>query len=299
MGTPATVYDAIVGAYTIRQVTGARYEPNFQTVSDRFSGGQSPSQVSIITGDPVVSFETPDLASAVAALSATAGLAIVSPGTITIPFQDRAEAAAFEGSAAHQTLSATLGLIIPTEISASQDDEGGASLKLEFYPASTDGIAAPVAFNTGATLASQAFVGSYDLGPVKIASAFIGKIKSWRLMFGLKVSRQRYNGESYAQTTGMAIVSLDPMLEITFVDVASAQSSGLFGAVASTVTAFCRVRAAGSTHTADASSAHFSATLTGGLHCVDGISGSGQEDVSCVRRIIGKSLAFSAAAAVA
>src|SRR4051812_28153005 len=115
MAAPAAVYDALFGTYNVRQIKDVDYQPNFQTVSDRFSGGLDPQQVSIISGDPVISFSTADIAGMIAALSASAGLAITSAGTITVPWQDRDPGGTFEGAAAHQTLSATLGLIIPTE----------------------------------------------------------------------------------------------------------------------------------------------------------------------------------------
>jgi hypothetical protein len=299
MPSPAAIYDSAVAAYAIKQLGMSDYKPNYKYAKDRYSGGLSIQQVSIIEGDPVISLTTQDLAGVIANVSASAGLAVTSAGTIVFPWQDRDAGATFEAAATnHQTLSATLGLIVPTEINASQDSEDGATCNLEFYPASSDGLTEPVAINTGATLSAQAFVGSYDLGPVKVASTNIGNVESIKVNFGIGVVRKRYNGETWARIAGIWINLLDPTFEITFCDAVSAQAGGLRAAVASTVTAYLRIRAAGSTHTADASSAHIAITLTGGLNVLDGGSGNKQDDVTFTRTIIGKSLAFSSTSAI-
>ena len=153
------IYDGIFDSLNIRQVQNTDYQPNLETAVGRYSGGLDPQQINIIKGDPVISFTTTDLATVLAGISVTAGLALTSAGTITVPFQSRASGGTFLGSSSHKTLSATLGLLVPMELSASQGDKKGAQLKLELYPASSSGLANPVAMNTGATLAAQAFVG--------------------------------------------------------------------------------------------------------------------------------------------
>lgn len=291
-------YDSIVDSLNIRQVQNTDYQPNFETAVGRYSGGLDPQQINIIKGDPVISFTTTDLATVLAGISVTAGLALTSSGTITIPFQSRASGGTFLGSSSHKTLSATLGLLVPMELSASQGDKKGAQLKLELYPASSSGLANPVAMNTGATLASQAFVGGYDLGPVKIGSTLLTQLTSSKVMFGITVQRKQYNGEPWARISGITINLRDPIFEFTFEDEASLQSFDHYSALSTTCTAFFRQKTSGSTYTADASSAHIAMTLTNGIQVLQSASGSDSENSQFTRRVMGHTLSKSTSSAI-
>jgi hypothetical protein len=296
---PSVVYEAILDSWTVKQVYATSVNPGLKQARAKASGAVASSQVALISADPVISISTSDLAGAIGALSATAGLVLSSANTI--PFADRADGAAFQGTLSHQTISFVNGLAVPVELSATQDSEEGATFKVEVYPcAATDpGQTSPFTYNTGVSLVSSTFVNMYDLGPLKIASTFVVGVKSISVKFGITVKRDRYGGQVWPLISGTYITSVDPVISVTFEDTASMQTAGEFAATASTITAYFRKRTAGSAHIANATAENVSCTLTGGMNMMTDVSGSGMDaNMSLTREFHGLSLAFSAAAAI-
>ena len=296
---PSVIYEAVLDAVTIKQVTATSINPGLTASRAKASGAVASSQVSITKAEPVINITTSDLAGVIAGISPTAGLVVSSAGLI--PFKDRAAGGTFEGSAAHQTVSFVNALAVPMEITASQDSEEGATCKIDVHVAgaSDPGQTSPLTFNTGATLAAASFVGVYDLGPVKIASTTIVGVKSVSVKFGLTVSKYRYGGQVWPLISGICITASDPSISVTFEDTASAQAAGEFAATASTITAYFRLRVAGGTHVDNATATNVSCTLTGGMHMVTDASGSGMDgNVSLTREFQGLSLAFSSTSAI-
>lgn len=294
----SAVYSGVFGAYTIGQITQSDYQPNKKVKVDCYSGELDGEQFSIVQADPVITLTTADLYSLIGSASATEGLAMTSAGTITIPFQNRASGGTYQGSGSHHTLSATLGLLVPTEIMASQDSEDGAQAKLEIYPASTDGLTNPVAINDSITLSGQSFVASYDLGPFKIGSTLFSQIASAKVTFGLMVPRKRYNGETWSRIAGITIVTRRPQLEVTFCSAADLKTFDHYSALNTTATAFFRKRSAGGTHVADGTGGHVSCTITTGIQTLQSASASKSDDATFTRVIQGKTLSFSRTATI-
>lgn len=296
---PSVVYEAVLDAVTIKQVTGTSVNFGLKHARASMSATVATSQVALVSAEPVVSITSADLAGIIATISPTAGLVVSS--ACVIPFADRADGAAFQGSSAHQTLSFVNGLVVPVEISASQDSEEGALCKLDVHvaAASDPGQTSPFTFNTGASLASATFTGMYDLGPVKIASTTISGVKSSSVKFGINVQKMRYGGQVWPLISGIYIVSIEPVLSVTFEDTASAQAAGEFAATATTATAYFRHRVAGSAHVANATATNVSCTITGGMNMLTSVEGSDQKsNVSLTREFQGLSWAFSSTAAI-
>lgn len=292
------IFDGVYGALALRELVNVDYKPDFKDAPFRASGAIFRSQSVIISGEPVAELESMDLYGIVGAVDPSSGLAITSPGTITLPWQVRAAGGMFVSNGNNYTISGTLGLLVPDEISASQDEEAGVTIKYKIYLASSDGMTAPVAFNSSATLASQAFNESYSMGPAKINSTFIDGLKSWSYRFGITVKVDRYGGGVFPTMGGITISEVNPEMDFTFEDMASAASFGHFNSI-TTATAFARKNVHGGTRVADATSGHFSVTMTSGIQILQGLTGKGTDNGSFTRTIKGHTQAFSRAAAVA
>lgn len=292
------VYDGVFGGLALREIVNTDYKPEFKDAGYRQSGAIYRTQSVITSGEPMVDVESMDLYGIVGLVDPSSGMAITFPGTITIPWQVRAAGGMFVSNGNNYSISSTLGLLVPDEISASQDSEAGVTIKYKIYLASSDGIAAPVAFNSSVTLGSQAFNESYSMGPAKIDSTFIEGLKSWTYRFGITVKVDRYGGGVFPTMAGITISEVNPEMDFTFEDMASASSFGHYASI-TTATAFARKNVHGGTRVADATSGHFSATITGGIHILQGLSGKGTDNGSFTRTIKGHTQAFSRAAAIA
>ncbi len=292
------IFDGVFGGLALRELVNVDYKPDFKDAAFRQSGAIFRSQSLIISGEPVAELESMDLYGIVGSVDPSAGMAITSPGTITLPWQVRAPGGMFVANGNNYTISSTLGLLVPDEISASQDAEAGVTIKYKIYLASSDGIVAPVAFNASATLSSQAFNESYSMGPAKIDSTFIEGLKSWAYKFGITVKVDRYGGGVFPTMYGITISEVNPEMDLTFEDMASANAFGHYGAIG-TATAFARKNVTGGTRVADNVSGHFSVAMTGGIQILQGLTGKETDNGSFTRTIKGHTQAFSRAAAVA
>ncbi len=293
------IVDGTFGSLPLRELVNVEYKPDFKDAPYRASGAIFRSQSVIVSGEPVAELESMDLYGIVGAIAdPSQGLAILSPGTITLPWQVRAPGGMFVANGNNYTISGTLGLLVPDEISASQDAEAGITIKYKIYLASSDGVTAPAAFNTSVTLGSQAFNESYSMGPVKIDSTFIDGLKSWSYKFGITVKVDRYGGGIYPTMSGIVISEVNPEMDLTFEDMASAAAFGHYGAIGS-ATAFARKNVHGGTRVADATGGHFSVAMTDGIQILQGLSGKGTDNGSFTRTIKGHTQAFSRTAAVA
>lgn len=292
------IYDGVFGSMALRQVVNAGYKTDLKDAGYRFSGAVERSQSIILSGEPVIDIESMDLYTLVGSVSASVGLALASPGTITIPLQVRSSASTFVAGSSHYTLSSTLGLLVPEEVSGSQDAEAGVTVKYKLYLASSDGFTNPITINSSQALASQAFVGTYSMGPVKINGTAIAGVKNWSYKFGIKVKVDRYSGEVWPKISGLTIPDAEPEISLTFEDAASWASFGHYGALATTAAVFARQNTSGGTRTADASGAHFSATMTNGLYLLDGVDGKDTDNGQFMHRIKGHTQAFSRTATI-
>lgn len=296
---PSVVYEAILDALTIKQVMATSYNSGLKFARASASGQVASSFVSIISGEPVINITTADLAGVIAGISPSAGLVLSSASVI--PFEARAAGGAFQGDGNHHTISFVNGLIVPVEISASQDAEDGATCKLDIHVAGTTDPSqtSPITMTTGDDLVAATFVGMYDLGPVKIASTTISGVKSSSVKFGITVEKYRYGGQVWPLIGGMCITKIEPVLSVTFEDVASAQSAGEYAATGTTATAYFRKRTAGGTHIANATTSNISCTITGGMHMLTTVDGQAMNsNVSLTREFQGLSWAFSSSAPI-
>lgn len=292
------IYDGVFGSFNIREIVNADYKTDVKDTGFRQSGAIYRSQSIITTAEPMVDIESMDLYGLVGSIDPSAGLAITSSASILVPLQVRTAGGMFVANGNNYTLSATLGLLVPDEISASQDDEAGVTVKYKLHLASSDGMTAPVAINQSATLGSQAYVASYSMGPVKINGTVINGVKSWSYKFGIGVKVDRYGGGVYPTMAGIVINEVNPEMEITFEDAASLKAFEHYGALNTTAQVFARKNLSGGTREDDADGVHFSATMTNGIQILQSVSGKGTANGSFTRMIKGHTQAFSRTATI-
>lgn len=298
MSATASVYDAIIGGLTLRQVLSCDYTPNVQAVYGRYSGGVDPQQVSVLSGDFRAQLESADLGGCFAVVSPQAGLAIASPGSILLPYNSRAPGGTFAGDLANVIAGGTLGLLVPRSVSAQQDDAKGATVTLEFFFASADGATVPVSFNANQSLSAQAFNALWSLGPVVLNDTPIGGLKGSEVQFGITVpDPNRYGGLPFNGIEGLNITERQPMASATFQDVVTAGGFGNYGEIDEAVV-YYRARAAGGTHWANASGVHVAFTLTGGLYKLRSINAQGQTNASHVLELCPLSVAVSVSSTI-
>jgi len=289
-------YDAILGSLTLRQVRKSGFQPQAKTQAGRVSGGLDASALFLKEAQPRAMFTSGDIAGVIAGLSLTAGLSVVA-GTITIPYNRRANGGTFAGGSSNFTLTGANGLILPRSISASQGEEEGASADIEVIFLSTDGLTAPVAANVNQALGSQAFNAMYAMGPVYIGGSQLTQVQSIKVDTGLQATVKLYDGTCYPTIT--FIQQRDPAIEVTFENFDALSSNGpLFATLGSGCAAYFRKKASHSTFTSDASTVHCKLSFADGLASVESAEASGTDNGSATIRLNGLALVGSAASAI-
>lgn len=290
---PVVAYDAIFDSAVITQVMSSSVAPNIRKAIGRYSGGVDPQAVYVLNAEPKVMLSTSDIAGALAAAALMTGTRYFAT-SVVVPYQKRAEGGTFDGVSQHMEFTATQGLLYVKQITANQDDEGGAKADLEFA-ATWDGSTLPLTPSTGNTLAAAAFTGMFDLGPVELNSgAALEGLTGFTINTGLTIRLKRYGGSTYPQRC--YLIQRDPTIEFTFEDF-DAIPANLFASLTSAV-AYLRKRADGSSHVADATATHTKFTLTGGLTQLDNAGAQGLEDGQVKIMLTGKSLAVNTASAI-
>lgn len=285
-----TVYDAVLGALTLKQVTDGSYAAGAQPIAGRASGNIDPDQYFGGPAEPRASFSSADVAGVIAGLSMSGGLSVAS-GTITIPFRKRSNQAGFAGAASHFTVSGTNGLIVPTRFRASQDGEA-ALADVECWFRSTDGLTMPAAVNVNQSLAAQSFNAQYALGPVTVNGAAIPEIVEVSVNPGITVRSSRHDGGIYPQK--LYIVDRRPTIDLTFEDFDEA----IAGYLALTAAVVYFRKRSGVGFAADVSTVHCAFSFADGIATAEQLSASGQQDGRCTVRLHGEALTASAASAI-
>jgi len=290
--THFVAYDCFIGAANIRQVASVNYSAETQAFRAAAAGATADSIISLMSAEPKVTIETGDLSGVIGSVPVTTGL-YVSSGSITIPFNKRAAGGTFGGVGAHTELTATNGLCIPTQFSASQDGPATASLELGLI--STDGTTSPMSESAAASLSASAFSGAYTIGPVVLNGAALNEVASVTVNTGLGMSLRRSAGGIYP-----TFVSLNtpfrPRITVGFRDVAAAATITAVSASLTTLAVYFRKRSDGAAYASGSN--HISLSFGTGLTLMDTISGDGDSDATVSVIFEGKVLSASAAAAL-
>lgn len=297
----ATVYDVVCGGTTVRQVSQTSLNPNMQIMKEKFSGNAYIAEQFIEAANYEVSLTTTDIAGALAAFrdSSNESLRILNGGTVIVPWNDRSSGGTFLAASSNHVrikgYSTTSPVqLVPMSISAPQS--GFASFQGAIHFLSRNGLEPPILVQTAQSLASQAFVGSYRLGPLNVNGTLVDQQIGWNLNFGVQLSeKKRYGGAPYP--IDCFIVSVEPTIEFTAE--AMAFLSTITGGLAITsLSAYLRKCVAGGTVVANATEENIEFSFAGGLATHNSTSGSGSAEVQNMVVVAGESLVIDTTAAI-
>lgn len=286
------LYDVIVGATTIRQVTNTNVSEGLQMEADRLSGGLSPEEVYITTADPRAQIETTDLATVLAAFNTIYGLHVAS-GTWKVPFRKRANGGTFGGNV-NFLFSGTDVHALMTTLSCQQGSMARLGIDLDFK--SSDGLTPAIACQKNQTLASQSYAGCYGLGPCYIGTTVIPTNVGMSVTFGSSLLKERYGGSNWP--TFSAVNEANPTMTVSYQDLDIAD--GIEGGIANTtVTQFLRKMKPGGTYEAAGDSEHIKIVMTGGIIAIDSASAQGTASAQGSFMIRGETMSISLDEAIA
>lgn len=288
-----TVYDAVLGALTLKQVMRSSYSLNGNPIAGTASGAPDVSEYFGGPSDPQATFESADIAGILAGLSVTAGLHVLT-GTITIPYNKRANGGTFAGATANAQLNATNALIIPTAFRCNQDDEA-AIAELMVYFRSTDGVTVPVTISVGQTLAAQSFNAQYGMGAGSINGAAIPELVGISVNTGITIDPQRTNGGIYP--SALFIKDRRPSIDFTFEDLDALATYSAQFTVMTAAVAYFRKRA-GVSYAADGSLVHIKFSFADGITTTETIQAAGTNRASATLRCYGETLTATPTSAI-
>lgn len=296
---PHVVADCILGSgNNVRQVTSVSHNDGTTVRNAMTSGGATVSQQSGIRGEEVTTVSSADLAALVALNTSTfcsVGLYLTGD-TITVPLKERSLGGQFASGSNHPALSGSDCLIIPTEFSATQDAEAGASCTFDIHWISSDGVTREAAGSTGNALASQAFNAEFALGKADVNGSDVSGVVGIAVRPGITLTKSSTNGGIYP--THISIQQVEPVVEITVndIDTAVALAGGFTTTTAMNV--YFRKRADGGTYVADITAQHIKFTFAAGIHNLGSLSANENADGTATIRVTGKALTASAASAI-
>lgn len=234
------ICDVLVGdSLTVRHVSDASFQGNYQVASVRQSGTPDPSDHDLVSGQPQFSFSSTDLAGLTGGISVTSGLRVPSTTTNGVTWITRARnGATYAGGSSERATKFAAAHVVLDSISVS--GEGTASGSVMAYAiseADTDaaGIEPPVTDVT-TTAPSQANAARYVLGAISLNAGSLTTITrgiSATINTGIEISPVRENGLIYP--VDFEIRSREPTIELTFQS--WAQLAALIGSVPQDFTA--------------------------------------------------------------
>lgn len=298
---PATVYDAVFGSDTLRQISQSNLNPNMSIMKEKFSGNAYIAEQFIESAEYAVDLTTTDIYGALGIFRSDSAesIRIANGGTVIVPWNGRTSGGTFlSATTSHVRIkgysSTSPVQLVPMSISA--PTSGFASFQGSVHFLSRNGLEAPILVQTAQTLASQAFLGSYRLGPLNVNGTLIAEQIGWNLNFGVTLSeKKRYGGAPYP--TDCFIVSVEPTIEFT-AEAMAFLSTITGGLPISSLSAYLRKCDEGATVVADATETNIEFSFAGGLATHNGTSASGSGDAQNTVIVAGEALVIDRTAAI-
>jgi hypothetical protein len=286
------------GTLDINQLESFSVEPTIQRAEVIPGGLNDRSAVLIASAQPRVRFATRDLATLMATVSISGGLALT--GAATFRMQERTSGGTFETGATQETWAATGGFLYVDSFSASQDDVNGVIANCIFIPL-WDGTNDPLIHNTGVDftlVTAPAFVSNFYLGPIYHAGAALDGIQNVTVNAGVNYEAKAFNGDPYPRLG--AIVTRQPTIQFTTAKVDAGGALAIFGRAISTgVVVYFQKAVDSGTRVAAATSQHVKITAASGDWSHDDVSVTGNDDGTLTFMATPKStLAISVASAI-
>ena len=292
---PMTLFDATVGALTIKQCQSADFSPGNRVEAARASAGVAPSAHYLTLSEPRARWSSQDIETVLAAVDELAGLTVAN-GTITIPWRVRSSGASFVSGSTNISLggSTCYGTLIPVTLTVNQDQMATVDLELMFR--SSDGFTAPLAYTASVSLSDPSFTDTFRLGPTALDGTDITSVVGYTVNFGIGSELQRTDGAVYPND--IYLPTSDPYVDVRFRDQALLNTHGpIFSSGTSAVFSLIK-NAPGGTITALTSEEHITITLDNGIKSVENVSGQGTGIVEPTLRLWCQSLTVATGAAL-
>lgn len=284
---PYIPYDAILGASTIRQLMRSTFDPQQKFDKRAAAGATAVSQIPLMEAEPRWQAESQDLVGVLTAIPLATGLAIAS-GTVTLPFEARAQGATFQSGSNHYSVSGSNLLAVVTEIKGQIG--GFASCDIEARFRSTDGLTVPYTENSAVALAASAFNATFRMGPCVVNGVTVTDLQRTSVKTGLEITARRGSGGIYPDILNLN-TPFEPMIEISAWNLA--QSSP---AITSVVQYFRRQQ--DGAPVADGTASHIAITLTGGITQTGSVGGSEGDDSDKSLTFHGDSISINLASTI-
>ncbi len=289
------VNDVTWGGLTLKQCVGLDYNSNAQVVRGRTSGGPASSAIYGLSADQRKTIRSADIAGIIAGVSLQAGLDVTA-GSIVVPFHKRSQGGVYQSGSAHWQMSAANGLLIPTEFSASKNDEA-VICSLEAMIRSTDGKTNPVTESTGNAATVAAFNAQYAFGPVTINGAQVPGCVGWTVRTGIVVSvNVGRDGGIYA--THIFIDEQNPEIELQFEDFDESENFTTAFDEMTAAEVFAYKRDPGGTYVADNVAEHVKFSFTDGIITKDSLGGQNRDTGQYTLKLHGQTLAATATSTI-
>lgn len=265
------IYPAIFQGITINNIQQVDPSPGVKQLIHTAGGAVDPSVIAMAFAEPSVAIKSCDIKNILTNVGLLTGLEISS--SATMQYQRRGGTSdLFSGAGANVTLTSVLGRLILEEFGADQDSDMGIDAMLKYYPLSSDGLTAPLIFNSGASLSGSASVAEvYTLGPAVIEGSEFAGLQKCRIKTGIEYQVKRSGGSVFAQDG--TIRKRNPVIEIEAFNASFLGYTGMYSKkLTSGVTCYFQKVDPGAGPVAHGSAVHLSVSASTGTYVVEGLS---------------------------
>lgn len=269
------------GTLDLQQLDDQGRSSNSRVRTIRPGGSLSPAAHILSTANPTARYATADILTPLTAMGGAFHL--FCSGGHTQRFQKRAEGGTFAGGSSNLLQATAKGFLHVTELSVDIDAEDGGRMQLEYVPLSVAGEN-PYTDTPNSSLASApvpAFMSQYFMGGVVLNTTQLLGLKRFVVRPGIRFGTNRSDGGVFARSDSSSILAYDPMIQLTFLNVAIAGTIGtaFLNALASSLKVyFQRGTTATDGRIAAATASHTRITAAAGSWGEDELSVSGDDD---------------------
>lgn len=279
-------------ALTFNQIGSCRVNAGANKLIVRPGGQIDPAAIGMAFADPRVSLRSADLAVLLALNTNLFWSRGITAAGAVFQFQQRGSGdGVFLAGTNHAKITAASGYLMPTEISASQDDTTPATMDCEFIGL-YDGVNLPLVPALASALTGSPAVNDvFYLASVYVAGAQVPGVRSVRLASGIQFDPVRADGDVWARAG--SIMTRDQICTVQVRNAAVLTSIGLDGLASSGagIAIYLRRGGHGISRASDASSVHlkFAWSGTGADYQIDtfDVDGTGDAEAAITFRLGG------------
>lgn len=210
----------------LQQIDQVGMTPGSRVRTVRPGGALSPAAHILSTANPTSQFSTADILTPLTAMGGNFHL-FCSGGHVS-RYQLRAEGGTFASGSVHHTQTSAKGFLHIASLDVDIDSEDGGRIQLEYIPLSVAGEN-PFTDSATASFASApvpAFMSQYFLGGVVLNATQLLGLKRFSVRPGIRFGTNRSDGGVFPRSDSSSILAYDPMIELTFLNVAIGTTIG-------------------------------------------------------------------------